>query len=364
MKKLVLVVDARMIDKSGIGVYLKSILPEVILQYDVILLGNIAELQQFTWAKNCRIIRFNSPIYSIREQIDFMVKIPKSDILWCPHFNAPILPMKSKKMVTTIHDVNHLVNKKEFGILKYLVSWILYKNAAVRSKEIITVSKFSKKEIKKHLSLSNKKINVVYNGITNTFLKKKNSDIALPEKYILFVGNLKPHKNLITLLKAYNILDKQYKSNFKIVVVGKREGFITSDNVSLKFIKDHNLDQQVVFTGYVDDNHMSKIYQEASLFVFPSLYEGFGLPILEAMISGIPVLGSKLATTQEIGEDAVCYFDTNSCEDLRDKMEAMLKNQEMREAYIQKGKERVLNFSWEESAKKHIRIFNRIHNAK
>jgi hypothetical protein len=123
-----LVVDARMINSSGIGTYLKNILPKVAKEFDLTLLGNKKELLLFKWVNDCKIIDFNARIYSISEQLKYPFVIPKTELFWCPHFNVPLLPVKAKRIVSTIHDVNHLALSKDFLYIKKEYAKILYKN--------------------------------------------------------------------------------------------------------------------------------------------------------------------------------------------------------------------------------------------
>lgn len=365
MKKNSLVIDARMINNSGIGTYLKNILPEIINVFNVTLLGNKEELINFKWANKCQIIDFNSKIYSIHEQFKFPNLVPKADLLWCPHFNVPILPVKAKKIICTIHDLNHLSTVANRNSIKYVYAKMLYNNAVKKSENIITVSNFSKSELLKYTKAIEKRIKVIYCAVSNDFSLKRytQSNLRLPNDYILYVGNVKPHKNLITLLKAYKNLPNEFTNIFKLVIVGRKDGFITSDKIIFRYIDRNNLWSNIYFTGYVSDYDIPLIYKNAKLFVFPSFYEGFGLPILEAMASKVPVISSYSASLIEIGGDASIYFNPNNPKELQQKLETLLKDDKIRDIYIKKGLANIKHFSWGKSSKEHIRLFTQIINS-
>nr|WP_299168550.1 glycosyltransferase family 1 protein [uncultured Allomuricauda sp.] len=364
IRKEDLVVDARMINSSGIGTYLKNILPIISNNFNLTLLGDLKELASFEWTKGLKIIEFNLKIYSLKEQLLYPFIIPKTDLFWCPHFNAPFLPIRAKKMLTTIYDVNHLANKESSSFAKWIYAKLLYALAVRKSEKIITISKFSKAELLKYTNAKTKKIKIVYCGVdfvkfTNVY---QNLEYEVPEKYILYVGNIKPHKNLLTLLKAYKILPENTKQTYKLVILGKKEGFITPDLEIFKFIEEHSLMKYIFFTGYVEDYEVPLIYQKASLFVFPSLYEGFGLPVLEAMASGVPVLTSNATSLPEVGGEAAMYFDPTNFNELSVKIQEFVLNQELGKMYVRKGKLQARRFSWETAGKRHIEIIDDLIN--
>jgi glycosyltransferase involved in cell wall biosynthesis len=233
-KKLVnkkIVIDARMINDSGIGTYLKNIIPFLFDEFDITLLGKKSDLLKIFSNYKFEFINFEVPIYSIKEQLFFPLLIPNCDIFWSPHVNSPILPISAKRRICTIHDTNHLVFDSGMNRVKRFYAKILYLNSVKRSNKIITVSNFSKQEIANIFPYGEKKINVIYCGVAEIFFKGTYpiSNFKLPNKYILFVGNIKPHKNLITLLKAYQYLPQKFKNKYKILILGKKEGFITPD---------------------------------------------------------------------------------------------------------------------------------------
>ncbi|WP_198519805.1 glycosyltransferase family 1 protein [Polaribacter sp. ALD11] len=354
-----IVIDARMINNSGIGTYLKNIIPFFIDKFNVVLLGDKKQLVVFENKEKNNIISFSAKIYSIEEQLAFPFVIPSCNIFWSPHFNTPIFPTKAGKYITTIHDVNHLAFDGKINYLKKKYAKFLYLNALNKSDKIITVSNFSKNEIIRFLKPKNNCLNVIYGGVNASFFNTNNKDInfKLPEKYILFVGNVKPHKNLITLFEAYVKLPKNIKEKYQLLILGKKNGFITPDKKVFKFIEDNDLSKNIVFTGFVEDKFLPLIYKKAALFVFPSLYEGFGLPILESMASKTVVLSSSYASLPEVGQDCAIYFDPKNSVDLKEKIVEVLSNDTLRELYIGKGYIHSKKFSWKISAEKHINLF-------
>lgn len=360
-----LVIDIRMINASGIGTYLKNILPEIIISFDeVIVLGNKREILQFDWSNQVEIIQFNAKIYSIKEQFFYPFIIPKCDVFWCPHFNFPILPFFAAKKIVTIHDVNHLTGVSSFSVIKKRYASLLFNNAVKKTNLIFTVSEFSKKELIKYTAVDPEKIKVVYCGVNRSLFssEKNNKNLKLPENYILYVGNIKPHKNLITLLKAYNNFSNEFKSKFKLLIVGEKEGFITKDNLIDNYINKNSLEKMVLFSGHVSDSDLPTYYQNASLFVFPSLYEGFGLPILEALAAKTIIISSNAASLPEIGGEAVIYFDPTNEVELYQKIKECLENRLISEKEMQKRTIQLDKFTWEKSIKNHLDAFNKILN--
>ncbi|ADR19081.1 glycosyl transferase group 1 [Calditerrivibrio nitroreducens DSM 19672] len=358
----ILCIDFRMHRSSGIGTFITNIVPFLINRYDIILMGKIDEIEKYYWSKSVKIINCISKIYSIGEQYELFYKIPESDIFWSPHYNIPILPIRSKKRVVTIHDVFHLAFYGTLSLSQKIYSKFFLSQAISRSDLIITVSKFSKQEIRKYIPTS-KNIEIIYNAVDiNTF--KPIGDIELidkiilkynlPKNFILFVGNVKPHKNLKNLLLAIKKLD------INLVVVGKKEGFITGDKTINDLINNNDLKNKVFFTGYVENEDLPVIYNLANLFVFPSLYEGFGIPPLEAQACGCPVICSNIASLSEVCGNSVIYFNPYDVDEMKEKIELVLRDENLQNELQTKGFENVKRFSWEESAKKIIKIFERL----
>ncbi|QCT95346.1 glycosyltransferase family 4 protein [Caminibacter mediatlanticus TB-2] len=341
---------------SGIGTYIKNIVPFLLNNFDITLLAKSEELQNYNLKNKVKVIECNSNIYSIKEQFELFKKIPKCDVFWSPHYNIPVLPIKAKKRIVTIHDVYHLAFYDTLNLKQKLYAKFMINQAVSKSDIILTVSEFSKNEIIKYTN-TRKEIKVIYNAINfnkfkviNNNLEKLKNKYSLPNEFILFVGNVKPHKNLKRLLLAIKDLD------INLVFVGKKDGFITGDENIKKLITKNNLKERIYFTGYVKDEDIPVIYNLAKLFVFPSLYEGFGIPPLEAQACGCPIIVSNVASLPEVCGDSALYCNPYDVNDIKEKIEVLLNNKQLREELIQKGFENIKRFSWEKSAKKIIDV--------
>ena len=181
----------------------------------------------------------------------------------------------------------------------------------------------------------------------------------MPKKFILYVGNVKPHKNLTGLVEAF-LLAKEKLRDYHLVIVGKKEGFITGDASLIKRISDNEfLSERVIFTGYVPNDDLPVMYNLASLFVFPSFYEGFGLPPLEAMACGCPLLTSDAASMPEVCRDAARYFDAGNPSDIAEKIIDSLFGSDS-DIFVQRGLRRIEDFSWKTFYKQQVDVFYKL----
>ncbi len=362
-----IVIDTRMIAASGIGTYLQNLIPYVAREFDVVFLMNKVDLSYARELNLQNIVILNEGIYSIKEQFQLRKKIPPCDLFWSPHFNIPIFPINARKRIVTIHDTYHLAHLKQLSWPQKFYAKIFYSLATKLSSRVITVSNFSKSELKKYLNVSDGKINVIYNGVNTklfrkitdrTALEKAKLKYGLTNRFILTVGNIKPHKNLLNLVKAFQHLTQSTQENFKLVIIGKKEGFINNDHKLLQMINnDNELRSKVIFTGYIPSMDLPLIYNLASVFVFPSLYEGFGLPPLEAFASGTPAVVSNRSSIPEVCGDGAIYFNPEDPMDMAAKIESVLKSANASQPSIERGFEQLNKFSWDLSAKKHVKLF-------
>jgi glycosyltransferase involved in cell wall biosynthesis len=366
---LKLLIDARMIDSSGIGTYLQNLIPFLKKHMILYLLGDKKKISKYIDISEVNVIPMKSSIYFPLEQVEYILKVKDVDVFWSPHFNVPIFPVRAKKRIVTIHDVFHLAFKDLYNLFERSYAKLLIDSAVRFSDLIITVSQFSKSEILKHTKVKEDKIKVIYNGVDTKRFKvypeeekiKIKNKYNLPDKFLFFVGNVKPHKNLKGLLRAFERIIGEEKNIF-LVITGKKEGFIKGDKEIFKILNNRYLKDRVIFTGYMSNEDLPLLYNLADIFVFPSLYEGFGLPPLEAMACGCPSIVSKITPLMEICGDAVYYVDPYDVEDMAKGIMKVLKDNNLKEEMKRKGYERVNNFSWEKSAIEHLKLINEIFN--
>ncbi|WP_418626570.1 glycosyltransferase family 4 protein [Anaerosinus sp.] len=356
-------IDCRMIAHSGIGTYIKNLLPRIISCMEntyFFLIGDSSILNRMLSNiddHKYEIIHTNIAIFSLKEQWKLVSLIPHGiDLYWCPNFNVPLL--YKKKTLVTIHDVFHLAMPNLVGGWhKYYYAYFLLLIASKRSSKILTVSNFTKNEIMKYLKVVPDKIVSIPLGVDKKWLVNSNEKIVFFDKpYILFVGNIKPNKNILGLIRAFSLL--KGKSNLNLIIVGKKDGFSTGDN---SFRKEYlNSKDRIFFTGYISDEKLKEYYINAEVLVFPSLYEGFGLPILEAMASGCPVIASDRASIPETAGDAVIYCNPESPLDIAKKILIVYENKKLKEEMIKKGKVYVRNFQWGKCSSSTVEIINQL----
>lgn len=345
-------VDARMLCSSGIGKVIENVVSRMIVdkpEWQFVLLGKMSDFAEFSFTRkeNVELISCNAPIYTIREQFEVPWKLPKDlDVLWCPHYNIPIF--YRGRMVVTIHDLAHLalpeINK---GLLKQTYARVMFRLATYKAGKIACVSKFTISELKKYIpSVDEKKIYLVYNGVDEKWFSIKKGAPMHDKPYFIFVGNVKPHKNLQRLIEAYKMASPQIEQD--LIIVGKKDGFINGEDSILDFIR--GFENRILFTGYVSDDELMQYVAQADAMVFPSLYEGFGLPPLEALAAGTPVLASNVASIPEICGKHVTYFNPLDVQSIKEKMvQISSKN-------VVENKEWSKRYSWKQSTKEMINI--------
>lgn len=346
--KFDITIDARMINNSGIGTYIKNMIPNLVDKYNLALLGNLNILKSFPWSNQVTIISANYPIYSLSEQINLPKRVPESRIFLSPHYNIPLIKISAKKRVVIVHDVNHLIDINKISILKKFYAKYMITAAVRKSDKVFTDSNFSKKEITKYVSTNGKEIKVLYcsidgeniqNLLSKINLQEFREKYNLPQNYFLYVGSIKRHKNLITTLKAFKLLREKYSDN-KLVLIGVQQDEFF-DNAEMNDLRD-----DVIVPGHIADHEFPAVYAIALCLIFPSIYEGFGLPPLEAMSCGCPVIVSKTASLPEVCADAALYFDPFSIEEMVKAMKQIIEDKSTVAQLRNKGFENVKRFSW------------------
>ncbi|MFZ6034987.1 MAG: glycosyltransferase family 4 protein [Patescibacteria group bacterium] len=278
------------------------------------------------------------------------------DVFFSPaHYLPRFCPVPS---VVTIHDLSYLFFPEDFlkKDLYQLKTWTRYSvNAA---KAIVAVSETTKRDIVKNYGVPSSKVNVIHNGYEKKHLLSE-SKLRLLESdhpYILYVGTLQPRKNINTLIEAFYKFKHLYP-DFKLVIAGKK-GWLYEKIFDL--VTDLGLEDDVYFTDYISDNQLIFLYKNAFCYVMPSLYEGFGIPPLEAMSMGCPVISSITSSLPEISGDAALYFDPKSPFDLVEKLKKLKETPELRKSLIKKGYHRIKQFSWETCASETLDVIKNL----
>jgi len=315
----------------------------------------------------------------------------KPDVLFVPAHSLPLV--FPEKTITTIHDVAFWKNSflyqtnnigpekrslrnilcflvKIFTRGKYRANSIDYlkwstKFAIKNAKRIITVSNFSKEEISKMYQVDAKKIKVIHNGY-NKFLYRKITDqekikeilskYGIEGPFMLYVGRLEKKKNTPALIEAFCLMRENNKDiKHKLVLVG--DASFGYDEVKY-IIREFNLEAEIIMPGWVKEGDLPYIYNAASVFVFPSKYEGFGIPLLQAMSCQVPIAASSIPVLREVAEGAASFFNPDNIKSIEDTLANLAKDSELREKLIKNGVERAKNFSWEKCAQETLREIN------
>ncbi|MDI6889852.1 MAG: glycosyltransferase family 1 protein [Thermodesulfovibrionales bacterium] len=272
---------------------------------------------------------------------------------------ANTAPLSYNNQIVTICDLSFLRNPKWFSKKFYFYYKFLIPRIAKNSLKIITISEFSKNEIIELLDARESKIKVIHCGGAEEFANLIDNDSVIDyrtKKYILSVSTLGPRKNLESLILAFR---KLKVPDIQLIIVGSKNNNFANNNLKNLI----NADKNIIFTGYISDIELVSLYRNAMLFVYPSLYEGFGLPPLEAMGCGVPVVVSNVASLPEICGNAAYYVDPYNVESIAEGIYKVLTDEPLRQSLIKKGLERVKLFSWEKSAKEHIKVFEEVLNS-
>jgi len=372
---------------KGLGRYTQEVVDNI-LKIDqvneyVIFLGkaNFDELE--IKQANAKKVLADVSWYGLAEQLimPFLIAREKLDLMHFPHFNVPVFC--PTKFVVTIHDLIltkfPTLRATKLGPMLYFIKNLFYRliisQAVWRAKKVITISEYTKHDLIEQFKLNPEKIIVTYEGVANLargndhlFAAKLDpdetlSDYQIDEPYLLYVGNAYPHKNLETLLKVFKkIYDQQ--TSIKLVLVGRDDYFYTrlkafAKNLGLWTEHDNqSFKTPVIFPGYVPDQKLEILFQRALAYVFPSKYEGFGLPPLEAMSRSCPVVSSNQTSLPEILGQAALYFEPDDEVDMTNKILKIIKDDSLREDLVARGLKQVKKYDWWDCAIKTKAVYD------
>ena len=347
-----------MLFSSGIGRYLREILsrwPAGTAANETYLCNHDTQIDWLSVHRpGSKFRRTTAGIYSLKEQT-LAATLPRRSLFWVPHYNLPWV--SRAHLVATVHDAAPLVLKEVFHRPLQRIAARFYFAAARRcARHIIAVSSFTARELSSAAGVDPRKIEVVLNGVDSAWFTENLPRDRLAHR-LLFVGNLKPHKNLRRLLLALQALRDRGNTRLELDIVGQVGGFRTElDPLTSSLLADS---QWIRVHGAVSDETLRSLYASAGALVFPSLYEGFGLPMLEAMAAGCPVISSNTASLPEIGGapqhegGGVIYFNPDSPETIAAAINAFLHlPADRRNAMAVAGHRRAKTFSWAEAARR------------
>jgi glycosyltransferase involved in cell wall biosynthesis len=363
-------IDARKLHDFGIGTYIRNLLrqlarldrtSEYVLLCHAPDVGVAAQL-----GPNFRTVLEPSPNYSLREQLHVPLVLlrERPTVFHAPHYVLP--PAVPCRSVVTIHDCIHLMfpqylPNRMAGVYARASMWA----AARRSDRILTVSEASKRDILRFFDVPPDKIVVIPNAIDERFWKApSDEDVArvreryqLDRRFVLYVGNIKPHKNLVRLIEAFAELRASGLEELTLLIIGDE---ISKLPALRRAVHRHKLHKHVRFLGYLPDETLAILYRLAAVFAFPSLYEGFGLPPLEAMASGTPVVTSNVSSLPEVAGDAAVLVDPTDTGAIVEGLRRVLTDPALAAELRAKGLERAREFSWERSVSRTCAVYREV----
>lgn len=279
----------------------------------------------------------------------------KPDVLFIPSYAIP--QIHPSKTIVTIHGLEYKYFPECYSVKERFFLELNTLFSIKWSSKIIVPSESTKKDLVKFYGVDNSKINIIYHGVDSS--KYQAASIKRQDKKsfdILFVGRLEKRKNLVSLIKAFKLFKKSYKlqsTSYRLILVGKK-GFGFEE--IKKTIQRSSFKKDIILKDYISESEKDELYKNADLFVLPSFYEGFGLPILEAMNYGVPVICSNTSSLPEVAGDAALLINPNNIQEITEAMNKVFNDDSLRNKMIEKGFENVKRFSWEKCAKETVDV--------
>ena len=363
--KPVVGIDLRMWAHAGIGRYIRELYfamlrNEPAFNFRALLPEKIRQSLRYRQAdvefKNSR-----SSIYSLAEQWDVLSFSKKTDLLHVPHFNIPVL--YGGKLVVTVHDLVYL-KESRFSGSQFSRAYVkfLFKQIEKKAHAVLAVSEYTKNDLLEHFPKLKGRVFVTHEAASFVFqpvgageLEDAKKKYSLSKPFVLFVGSLKAHKNVSILIEAMAALKKEKMLSHELVLVGgkddKEKELLALIEKSASFVR---------VLGRVEDEELVRLYNLAEVFVLPSLWEGFGLPVLEAMACGAPVLASNRASLPEVVGEAGLLFDPTRVDELKELLYNVLQNRDLRQKMRTDGFLQAKKFSWDKTAAETLNVYERV----
>ncbi|MGA1049977.1 MAG: glycosyltransferase family 4 protein [Minisyncoccia bacterium] len=299
----------------------------------------------------------------------FLLTQDKPDVLFMPIQMLPFLKSRKQKAVVTIHDLAFLLYPETFPAKDAFLHKLYVREAITKADHLIAITEATKQDIIKFYKINPDKITVVYHGVDKnrfrliqegeeSLVADVKSKYNITKSYILYIGNVQPRKNIQGLIKAYQKLRKTTDHNYQLVIAGAKAWLVED---VMKEIGDDYRDD-IIFTGRFEDIELAPLLWGSDLFVLPSFYEGFGLPILEAMACGVPTVVSNTPSLVEVGGSASMSFDPHSIDDMAKVLDNIISNPNLRQEMRDNGLKRVAEFSWDRCAQETINVIKAINS--
>ncbi len=363
--------------QTGIGVFTRNLLREMLSletphDFSIFLnsLRHQTEGNPFPDARRTRLRKFRIPgpllVKSWRRLHFPPIEVFTGFVNLFHSMTGYIPPQLSGKRVATVYDLYFMRHPENCDPMGGRFFAETFPRVLPKCDHIICPSNSTRRDLIQTFGIAEDKITVVYGGVDHDvyrpivdadLLERIRQEYCLPSTYILSVCTLEPRKNIEGLLIAYRRLKEIIFNPPKLVLAGS-EGW---DSESIRMtVREHQLTSDVFFPGYISENHLPMIYNSALLFAFPSFFEGFGLPVLEAMACGIPCLTSNAECLVEIAGDAAMQADPSNYIQMAERLKDLITSHRIREDYRRRGLDRVRNYSWKLSAEKTLRVYNKV----
>lgn len=336
-------------DRTGIEEYSFQVIKHLVQEIkndQVILYVRKNQKIDFEIPKNWKIKTIN--FYYLWTQVGLSLEMffHPVDVLFIPAHTVPII--HPENTVVTIHGLEYEFCPEAYSFWEKLYMRCSIRKSSQWAKTIIAVSENTKKDLINLYKIPERKISVIYNGFDNEFLASNTVHEIPDTKYLLFIGRLEERKNVIGIIKTFEILKEQYKVPHKLFLAGK-PGF--GYEKIKKEIANVNCTKDIIELGFVNKNKKIEFLEKADVFLFPSFYEGFGLPILEAQATGVPVVTSNVSSVPEVANGSALLINPNNAEDMADAVYKIISDESFKKDLIEKGLKNVQRFSWEKCAR-------------
>lgn len=356
-----------MICHTGIGTYVRGLL-EVWKdkpRHEMPLLFGDPELTRQK-APGYETVSFRAPIYGLQEQLLYPRMLKQCRLWHAPHYNVPLIKPAGTKLVVTIHDLIHWIYRgRFFSPLQGAYAAFMLRRAVQSADHIMTVSSHTRDDLIKHFSARPGAVSVIHEAVSDFFQPVQDSRAVLelrqkyhlPPRYFLYVGSLKPHKNVQWLLKIFRQLHSNRKLENGLVLVGRKDRKYPQGYEELAGLQDG---EGVFHRSGMNEEELRLLYNGATALIHPSLYEGFGLTLLEAMACGTPVVALKVASIPEVAGSAACLLESGDEKALSQSLLRLEGDTSFREDLSRRGLEHAKKFSWQKTAAETEKVYRSV----